>query len=302
MSAEVSIAICRPVRYNAKQEKMRHKGGCPSGICGLPDGGSGAGNGRTDGGKNVKSDKNGSGIMFHFIICDDEPAQLAWLETTVNQWARERKTDVKIDLCGSGEQLWFLWEEKRDADILLLDISMPGMSGISLARKLRMQGENVQIIFITGLSDYVMEGYDVEAVSYLVKPVSEDRLFACLDRAGERCGKEEPALLLELPGGTGRIRLKDVYYLESAAHDTYVHDVRSREAFRCRTGIRQLEEELVRRGSSFFKIHRSYLVNLRFVSRITKKEALMDYGETLPVARNRWEAFHRAYLDFYRQV
>ena len=238
--------------------------------------------------------------MLHLVICDDEPSQLALLEAYVRQWAGEKKTDIKISQCRNAQQFLFLWEEERAVDIALLDIDMPGMNGICLAHKLRGEGERLPIIFVTGLTDYVLEGYDVEAVSYLLKPVRKDKLFACLDKAADRRRKEEPSLLLEMPGGTARLGLKEICYVESTAHDTLVYRACGGEGLRCRTGIRQLEESLCVAGGSFFKIHRSYLVNLSWASRITRKEVVMDTGQALPIARGRWEAVNQAYLDYYR--
>lgn len=237
--------------------------------------------------------------MWYFTICDDEPEQLTWLEAAVREWAVKERHEADIDLCRNAEQLLFHLEGKR-TDILLLDISMPGMSGISLARRLRDRGETVQIIFVTGLADHVLEGYDVEAVSYLIKPVRKERLFACLDKARERCERGEPMLLLETPWGASRVKLSEVCYLESDAHQTLVRCIHTQELIRCKTGIRQLEEAILQQSRSFFQIHRSYLVNLLYVSRITRKEAVMDTGEALPVSRGRWEALNQAYLGYYR--
>lgn len=110
---------------------------------------------------------------------------------------------------------------------------------------------------------------------------------------------------IDMPGGMARGRVRDICYLESDAHDTWVHCAGEKEPVRCRAGIRQVEERLEQQGESFFelhffKLHRSYLVNLAYVNRIERKEAVMDSGEALPVARNRWEALNRAYLDYYR--
>ena len=109
--------------------------------------------------------------MLHVIICDDEAASLSFLETLVREWAAGRKCGIAVTPCKSAEQFLFNREDWEEADIMLLDIDMPGMNGISLARRLRQEGKRVQIIFATGLADYVLEGYDVEAVSYLIKPV-----------------------------------------------------------------------------------------------------------------------------------
>lgn len=240
--------------------------------------------------------------MLHITICDDEKAQLALLESFAAEWAALHKYEAKINMYQNADQFLFHQEGNSPSDIILLDIDMPGMDGLSLARKLRTNGEAAQIIFITGLTDYILDGYDVEAVSYLIKPVDKERLFSCLDKAKDRCGKKEPALLLETPGGAARIRLTDICYLESNAHDTWIHSALPQNTIRCKTGIHELEAQLQAQNNSFFKIHRSYLVNLAYVSRITRKDVLMDSGEILPVARGRWEALNKAYMNHYRQV
>ena len=89
--------------------------------------------------------------MLHITVCDDEKTQLAFLEKCVREWAGDRRWETQICLCQSADQFLFELEEKRKTDVALLDIDMPGMSGISLARRLRERGETLQIIFVTGL-------------------------------------------------------------------------------------------------------------------------------------------------------
>lgn len=239
--------------------------------------------------------------MLRLAICDDEPVQLSFLEAAVTDWAKQTNTELKIDLCKNADQFLFLWEEKKDIDILLLDIDMPGMSGISLARRLRSMGESLQIIFVTGVADYVLEGYDVDAVSYLLKPVKKERLLACLDRAKGRCGKKEPEFVLEVSGEIVKVKLSDICYLESAAHDTLIFSIHAKEPLRCKTGILEMERQLQTESASFFKIHRSYLINLSHVDRISRKEVVMETAAVLPIARGKWEACNQAYLDYYRR-
>lgn len=239
--------------------------------------------------------------MLHITICDDEPVQLSLLEAFVTDWARQKNAEIKIDLCKNADQFLFLWEEKKDIDILLLDIEMPGMNGILLAHKLRDMGENLQILFVTGMTEFALEGYDVDAVSYLLKPVRRERLFACLDKAQARCGQKEPELLLESVGELVRVKLMDISYLESLGHDTMVHCLSRTEPVRCKKGILQMERRLQQESASFFKIHRSCLINLAHVERITRKEVQMETSERLPIARGRWEELNRAYLNYYRR-
>lgn len=238
--------------------------------------------------------------MLRFAICDDEPAERSLLENYVHEWAADRKDDITIESYQNADQFLFCLEEGQAADILLLDIDMPGTDGLSLARRLREQGAGTEILFVTGLADYALDGYEVEAVSYLLKPVEKERFFTCLDRARQRHIKEEPALVAETPWGAVRVRLKEIRYLESRGHDTCIHCRDGREPVRSRIGIRQMEEHMEKLCGAFFKIHRSYLVHLGYVKRIDRKEVEMDGGDTLPVARKRWEALNRAYLEYYR--
>lgn len=86
---------------------------------------------------------------------------------------------------------------------------MPGMNGMDLAKKLRADKETMQIIFITGLAGYALEGYDVDAVSYLVKPVRQEALFSSLTRALKRCRRQEPVLFVETSEGRIRVKFSD---------------------------------------------------------------------------------------------
>lgn len=186
-------------------------------------------------------------MKLKLALCDDIAAQLSLLQTYVERWAAKREIQTELLLCQSAEQFFFHWEEKKDVDILLLDIEMPGMDGMTAAKKLRALGDKTQILFVTGRTEYALEGYEVDAVSYVLKPVKEEQLSARLDRAVERLHKEEPVLLVESAGGeVMKVKISDICYLESAAHDTLIYTtVRKR-----RTGAKT---ELQNFRKSFYK-------------------------------------------------
>lgn len=245
--------------------------------------------------------------MLQITICDDEAAQIELLFRYVKEWQKETDTEISVDKYDSADRFFFAWEEKKQTDILLLDIEMPGMDGMMLARKLREQGEAVQIIFVTGKPDYVFMGYEVEAVSYLMKPVKKEQLFSCLNRAKERCSKKEPELIVEETDEVQKIRVRDICYLESEAHDTRIYpacgkaDTGLEKFIRCKKGIHSLETELAEKSENFFKPHRSYLVNLSHIEKITRKDVVMDTGAVIPLARGKWEEMNLAYLKFCRK-
>lgn len=243
--------------------------------------------------------------MLRIAICDDEPAVLSLLEEGVCAWAKERREKVEISFCENAQQFLFQEEDKEPADILLLDIEMPGMNGIDLAKKLRAGKETMQIIFITGFAGYALEGYEVDAVSYLVKPVRQEALSSSLTRALERCRRQEPVLFVETFEGRIRVKISGISYLESMGHEVFIHmtegagTIRSRESL---TGLqKRLEEGSIQAGMFFKKPHRSYLVSIADVLRISRKELEMaGDGGHIPIARGKWEELNTAWLSYYR--
>ena len=99
--------------------------------------------------------------MLNIAICDDEAAQIEYLTSIVSEWAKKSEISVSVSGFLSAEAFLFKYEEDKNFDILLLDIQMKAMDGIKLAEKIRENNSSVQIIFITGFSDYISRGYDV---------------------------------------------------------------------------------------------------------------------------------------------
>ena len=132
---------------------------------------------------------------YKIAICDDSQADAEYIATLVKEWAKDRI--VKIRTYPSAEAFMFNYAEEKDFDILLLDIEMGKMDGVTMAKAIRQDNESVQIVFITGYSEYIADGYDVAALHYLIKPVKTEQLWSVLDRASERLKKNEKELLLK---------------------------------------------------------------------------------------------------------
>ncbi len=237
--------------------------------------------------------------MLRVAICDDDERLLHYLAKKVESWAEKRREACSAELYLSAEAFLFAWEEKKNVDVLLLDIEMPGIDGMELARTLRRKGERLSILFVTGNPEFALEGYELEALSYLVKPVKDELLFAALDRAA-RQREERPVLLAALPGGeVQRIYVPEICCLESEGHDTVIWK-KGGERLVCRMGMKQLEQELFGVSEGFFKPHRSFLINLERVEKIGKKDVYLENQLCVPIARGRWEALNQAYLQYYR--
>ena len=125
--------------------------------------------------------------MRRIAICDDEPAQAELLRGFVNDWARDRREPSEIRLFPSGDAFWFCWEQDKAWDALLLDIQMSGTDGLDLCRQLRAAGSRLPVVFVTGLAGHMAEGFELDAVHYLVKPASRDKIRSEERRVGKEC-------------------------------------------------------------------------------------------------------------------
>ncbi|MCD7751784.1 MAG: LytTR family DNA-binding domain-containing protein [Lachnospiraceae bacterium] len=230
-------------------------------------------------------------MAFHIAVCDDSPIDLQYDIRLIEQWADERQTTVRIESFPSAESFLFRYAEEKDFDILLLDIEMGAMDGVTLARQIRRENQAVQIIFVTGYSDYIAEGYEVEALHYLMKSLNQEKLFQVLDRAVEKCRQTERSLILDISGEMVRIPFYEIRYLE--VHQNYV-TVCAREEYIVRRTLSDFEKEL---DESFLRVGRAYIINLNQVRRVTKKEVILADGTALPLPRGAYEGLNRAIIN-----
>ena len=233
---------------------------------------------------------------LHIAVCDDEQAQAELYASIARDWGAQSGQVVQVETFGSAESFLYAWGEDRSFDVLFLDIQMPGENGIVLARRLRLEDERLSIVFVTGLPQFMEQGYEVEALHYLVKPVRPERIFSCLDRAARRCEAQDRTVLIVC--GTGNIRLheRELLYAEAFSHMVEVHTRQG--AYETSMGIGTLSDRLD--PAMFFRAHRSYLVNLRWVSRIGREELWLDNGVRLPVSRRQYDALNRAFIAYHR--
>ncbi|RKJ21135.1 DNA-binding response regulator [bacterium D16-50] len=231
--------------------------------------------------------------MYRFAVCDDSSADRAYVTALIEAWGCSRDILLQIEDYPSAEAFLFAYEGNEAVDVLFLDIEMGDMSGVELAKRLRQMGAGLQIVFLTGYMEYIAEGYDVEALHYLIKPVAQEKLGAVLDRAVERLKTRENVLLLSLPDGVVRLPLYEIRYLEVMKNYVTLHAV---EEYSVKRSLSELTKEL---DESFYRIHRSYIVNLRFVKRITRTEVTLKDGAALPLSRKLYDGLNQALIKYF---
>lgn len=227
---------------------------------------------------------------IRLAICDDSAADRDYVEAMVRRWVQARGAAVEIRQYTSGENFLFCAQDSGGADILLLDIEMGALDGVTLAKKLRQDNETMQIVFITGYSDYIAQGYEVSALHYLMKPVQEAKLFSVLDRAAEKLRKDERALYLELTGETVRVPIYAIRYAQVQGNYVTVH---AEGCYTAKMTLRELESSL---DDRFYRVGRSAIVNLTRIARVTRAEIFLTDGSTIPLPRGAYEGVNQAII------
>ena len=236
--------------------------------------------------------------MFRIAICEDEKVILEYESSLVKEWAKARGCALELDEYVSAEQFLFESEDKAPYDVLIFDIQMKAINGMELAKKLRGRGTDSAIIFVTGISDYAIEGYEVGAVRYILKPVKAEVLNELLDTVyAERQKTAGDFFVLGQGADLEKIPFEKIIYIEARGH--YVHMKGTDFEREWKSSFSEASTSFEEK--SFFCLRRGLLVNLNHVSKITRTDCILDNGEQLPVARGVYKELNEAFIKCFRQ-
>lgn len=231
--------------------------------------------------------------MLNIAVCDDEAATRKELSSLLRSWFEARKEACQITPFSTAEAL-LAWE--KPFHIVFLDIRMEGLDGLQAAFQLRKRGDCAFLVFVTALQEYVYDAFEVEASDYLLKPIVPERLSRTMERILRRLqDTKEECLLIQKGAGCRSIPLADILYCEAFGRKVALHTTQGVLDYYFK--FSDLEQRL---NSHFFRCHRSYFVNLRYVCGYEQGMALLENGETLPVSRLRGEAFTQAIFHYMK--
>lgn len=236
--------------------------------------------------------------MYQIAICDDEQAELDKLEHLLVSWRSQHgECDFTIDcFLDADEMLCRISEEGYEPDLLLLDIYMQGKQGMEVARELRKMGKRCGILFITSSREYALEAFGVDAVQYLVKPVSDRELFPVLDRFLEEMKTKKKYILVK-DRGVRRVEVHDIIYCEAQKKSQYICLAEGAELFLNMTLAKVYEMLSV--CPEFVKVGISYIINLEHIENLNAREIRMDNGKTIYMPRGAYRGLRERYFDYY---
>ena len=236
-------------------------------------------------------------------LCDDEQIYLDALHAAVNKWAEKEQCidSIHVYEFKSSEDLLDAVESGLGIDLLFIDIQIPNeLSGLEAAKQIRRSNELISIVFVTNYAEYASEGYYVNALRYLRKPIAYERTEECLTIAYKqwKLRKNEYAVI-----ATKKQKLIlpyiDILYVETQGHSLLLHMTNHQEiviTYKMQDLIKLLPKHL------FTVCHRCYLINLMYVRRITKVNVTMSNGAVIPIGSKFLETVETVFDDYYQGI
>lgn len=189
--------------------------------------------------------------------------------------------------------------------MLFIDIQMYEINGIDLAKSVRKKDNEINIIFTTGITGYMAEGYEVEALHYLVKPINEDKIYKCMDKVFNK-RKNINYIIVHSKGGIHKLDTSQINYIEARGHGCVIeiftkeNNLKQVKQTEVSESISELETLLPKQG--FIKCHCSYLCSIQNIHHIGKTEIIFDTGSHIPVSRRLHKDVNQAFIQYFSRL
>lgn len=235
--------------------------------------------------------------MMKIGFCDDNLSVLNELEALLDRYRMER--NLEIDYMMFRSPLDLLEESERGVrfNILFLDVLMPGENGIDVAAEIRSYDSDVKIIFLSSSAEFAVQSYSVGAYFYQLKPICAEGFYSLMDSVLATCEKEQAGgLLLRCKSGITRVDLRHLEYCE-VIHRTLFFHLSSGKVLESIGSMDELFNQLKLYGN-FLRPHRSYLINLDYVQRLTARAVTMSCLTEIPIPRGKYNEIKNAFLEY----
>jgi len=236
----------------------------------------------------------GGPLVIHVAVVEDEKKEQALLQGYLNRFSAENNVTFEVDIFS--DPVLLLDSYQPIYDIIYMDIQMPHINGMEAARRLRALDQKVLLVFVTNLTQYAIEGYEVSALDYVLKPVQYYSFAMKLTRALWRVEQiQEDALNISTGNGTARVNLRDVKYIEVRDHLLTYYTIDG--SYSELGALSKLEQKLI--GKGFARCSSSCIVNLKYASGVKGYRLSLSDGTELRISQPRKKRFMAAYQDYF---
>ena len=236
--------------------------------------------------------------MLRIAICDDEQLYLDHTCTMLERYAAAHDREIQADTFVGSSALLDQIENGTRHDVYLLDIYMPGSSGMSVATELRSRGVHSPIIFLTSSTEHAVEAFGVDATHYLLKPYTQQNFFSAMDKAVQLIASHgEESIVLKIDGEYQHISISDILYCEAANHYQRIL-LKDGSELLIRMTTAELHEQLAEFGC-FHRCGRAFLINLSHVKKVTANGAVLKTGVDIPLPRSAVAPLRTAFFNYF---
>ncbi len=231
--------------------------------------------------------------MIKVAICEDNETQLTSLYNLTKEIFDNLNLQYIIIKFADGNNLL---KSTYNFHIYLLDIQLNDSSGIDIAKKIQLHDKNAIIIFVTALKDYIFDAFDLRAFNYILKPINKNRYKNILYSAVNSLQKEDKFILAKYNGYSSKILFNDITYIESLKRKIKVHTLTN--VFEYYYKLSDIEKELA--GDNFFRCHKSYIVNLKFVQSYNNTNIILENGQEIFLSKHKYLDFSKAFMYYLK--
>lgn len=235
--------------------------------------------------------------MIRIAICDDEDRYLKQIRESIQVIMQNKQVEeYEITVFSSAKILATQLHERQEYHVIFLDINMPEMSGLELAKKIREQNKDVILIFTTAFLDFAIEGYRLNVLRFLLKDMLNELLPECMEAVLCKLRLHTKRITYQFIEGTKDIQIEDIYYIESQKHKLIFNLLHHEQKVCSLYGkLDDVNEQLVSCG--FIRIHKSFLVNSMYINSISNYKVKMQNKELLPVPREKFQQVKEKYYS-----
>ena len=239
--------------------------------------------------------ESGTRRMIRILIIEDSPEAEANLKSHIDRYAAETGEVFRVEWLKTA---FDFMEGGMSADLIFMDIGLPGINGMEAAKNLRTYDTETTLIFVTDLAQYAVKGYEVDALDFMVKPVTYPdfalRMSRAMDAIRRKSGR---SVFANTKDGLRVMPFSHITYIEVVRHNLIYHLANGEEPFSIRGSLAKVEEELA--NSTFVRISKSCVVNMDHVRKITGSEVHLSTGEVVYISRTWRKEALDAIADFY---
>lgn len=235
-------------------------------------------------------------ISMRIAICDDESQICELMRDKIQRNYFASDIDLHIQIFDSGEKV--LASDLNDIDVLFLDVDMPVINGLEVARIIRERNKDMIIVFLTAYSEFVFESFKVDAFRYLIKPVKDKELTETLEAIQKKLCEPEEYLNFQFQNEMYSVRYSDIIYIEGARDKIWIYC--KDKTYRWRGTLKHLNKMLTDKG--FFQVHRSYLINMNKIRRYSSGSVSLEGDYEVPISKYRLDDFKEEYIKFWSKI